>query len=195
MARDVEELLDFLKIEKALIGGLSMGGYVALNLFPLCSQRFAGLILCDTTSSADNQEKRKTRKKLIEEIILHGIGVLKTKMLPNLISGITQKNNPQLIAQLEKEIAGVSPDAAISALRGMAERDDQTNSLTKIDVPTLLIFGAEDQITDLEAAHILQQKISNSELFILEKAGHLSNLEQPEKFNKAVLKFCKKISS
>jgi len=189
MAKDIAELLDVLKIERAIIGGLSMGGYVLFDLFRLFPEKFAALVLCDTNFAADTDEKRNSRFDLIEKIEKNGAQSLVEEMLPNLISEHTKTNNQVLMNALKKTFAEVNPKAAVAALRGMAQRKDNSNVLDSVSLPTILIFGKEDKITNLEIAKKMHQKISNSTLILLENAGHYSNLEQPEQFNLALTNF------
>ena len=87
------------------------------------------------------------------------------------------------------------PEGAAAALRGMAERDDQTSLLSKITVPTLIVVGAEDAITPVADSEKMNQAIGGSRLVVLENAGHVSNLERTEKFNEALLDFLSESSS
>jgi 3-oxoadipate enol-lactonase len=189
MARDVAELLDDLKIEKAVIGGLSMGGYVAFNLYRLFPEKFAALILADTQAAADTDEKRQSRFSLIEKIEKNGVAVLIEHLLPNLISDCTKENQPDLVEELKATINGVNPSAAVAALRGLARRDDHSDLLSAISVPTLLIFGEKDSVTNLETAERLNAEIPDSKLVKIRMAGHYSNLEQPDQFNAALGSF------
>ena len=193
MAQDVAELMDNLNIEKAVIGGLSLGGYVAFNFFRLFPLKVAALLLCDTDSAADTDEKRASRIDMIEKIEDRGSEVLVEDMLPKLVSDDTKSNNNELMNALEQMFAGADRQALIGALRGMAERESHDELLKSIAVPTFLIFGEEDSITDLEVAGSLKDRIPASGLFIIKNAGHYSNLEQPEQFNAAVLDFLKAV--
>ena len=179
MAKDIGEFLDNLKIEKAIIGGLSMGGYVTFNLFRLLPEKFAAVLLADTTCEADTEEKRENRYDLIEQIEREGTRALIENMLPNLTSENTKKNNKELNNQLQEEFSAANEKGVIAALRGMAGRKDHCHILETIPVPTLLIFGEHDQITNLENASRMQSKIKFSKLVIISDAGHYSNLEQP----------------
>jgi 3-oxoadipate enol-lactonase len=190
-ARKISELLESLQIERAIIGGLSMGGYVLFNLFRIAPEKFSALILCDTTYLADSNEKRNSRFELISNIEKQGSSTLIENMLPNLISENTKKNNPALTGKLQDIFSKVNPLSAINALKSMAERKDNSDILKQISVPTLLIFGEFDKVTNLENAQKMYQMISDSELAIVEDAGHFSNLEQPEQFNQALLSFCR----
>lgn len=193
MAKDVAELLDNLQIDQAIIGGLSMGGYVAFNLFRLNPERCSALVLCDTNCSADTEEKRESRYQLIEKIEEKGSPALIDKMLPNLIGEFTKQNNEDLVADLTRTFMETNPQAAIAALRGMAERRDNTEILSEIKVPTILIFGEDDSITDVNTAQKMNEQITFSNLSIIKNAGHYSNLEQPELFNSTLTKFLKTI--
>lgn len=193
MASDIAELLDNLEIEKAIIGGLSMGGYVTFDLLRLRPEKFKALVLCDTTCSADNEEKRQKRFQLIEQIENKGSQALIENMLPNLIGKFTKEISENLISELKQMFAETNPKAAAAALRGMAKRKDHTEFLNKIEVPTLLVFGEDDAVTTPADARILFEQISASGLSIIKNAGHYSNLEQPEQFNQALINFLKTV--
>lgn len=193
MAMQIAKLLESLEIDRTIIGGLSMGGYVLLNLFRLLPEKFSAVILCDTTYLADTEEKQKSRFELISKIENQGTSALIETMLPNLISEDTKQNNPALKVKLVETFSKVNPVSAINALQSMAERKDNSATLKQISVPTLLIFGEFDKVTNLEIARMMNQMINESELVIIEKAGHFSNLEQPEKFNNALLNFCTRV--
>jgi 3-oxoadipate enol-lactonase len=193
MAEDIAELLQFLNIGKAIIGGLSIGGYVIFNLYRLHPEIFSALILCDTNPVADTVEKRLQRLETIDRIKTVGVQTLREKMLPNLISPHTKNENPELLKELENLFGETAPASAISALKAMAERKDQTSVLERINVPTALIFGEEDRVTDLQTAKSLNDRIKNSRLFVVKNAGHFSNMEQPEQFNSVLKSFIKEV--
>lgn len=193
MAKGVAELLSSLKIERAIIGGLSMGGYVTFALYATQPELFAGLVLCDTTSVSDTDEKRKGRFELIEKIERQGSQALVENMLPNLIADSTKEKDRELVEELERVFAAVNPKAAIAALRGMAARADHTNLLGDINVPTILIFGEHDKVTNLDAARMMHAGISGSKLVVIENAGHFSNQEQPAAFNDAIVDLLKSV--
>lgn len=189
MATDIAELLDTLKIERAIVGGLSMGGYITFNFLQKFPEKIAALVFCDTNSGSDSEDAREARFDLIEKIETEGAQALIDVILPKLICENTKQNKKELVETLEEMFKKVNPQAAIAALRGMAERKDRTGLLEQISVPTLLIFGQEDKVTNLEMAQKMSNKILNSKLVTIENAGHYSNLEQPEVFNKALIDF------
>lgn len=193
MAIDVAELLASLKIECGIFAGLSMGGYVLLNLFAKFPEKFAAMVLCDTNSTADSEEQRDSRFDFIEKIEKEGMQSLIDEMLPNLIGDFTKRTKPDLVKDIEQSFAGTNPKAAIAALRGMAERADLTHKLREIKVPALLIFGSEDKITNSAVAEQLSREIADSRLVFIENAGHYSNLEQPDLFNKPLVDFARAV--
>lgn len=193
MAEDIADLLVSLKIERAIFGGLSMGGYVLFQLLSRIPEKFAALILADTNSNADSEEKRDARFDLIEKIEKNGMQTLIDEMLPNNLSDFTKQNKPELVKLIEQMFAETNPQASIAALRGMAERIDYSDSLQKISLPTLLIFGEDDKVTNISVAEKIQQQITNSKLHKIKNAGHYSNLEQPDEFNRIVLNFAQTV--
>ncbi|MDQ6786085.1 MAG: alpha/beta hydrolase [Acidobacteriota bacterium] len=193
MAEDIAELLTALKVERAIFVGLSMGGYVLLNLFSSIPEKFAAIILCSTTAEADSDKKREYRLHLIEKIEKNGVQILIEEMLPSLISDFTKQAKPDLIKQIEQMFSEVKPKAAIAALHGMAERKSLTHLLPDISIPTSLIFGNNDQITTDKVAEQLNLQIKKSKLSFIENAAHYSNIEQPQLFNKILVDFINEV--
>lgn len=189
MAQDIYELLETLKIKKAILGGLSMGGYILFNFLKKYPEKAAALIFCNTHPANDTEDTRHGRMELIEKIEKDGSNALIENMLPKLTGETTKQTKPELIENLREKFARVNPQAAIAALRGMAQRKDNTDLLKQISLPTLLIFGEDDKITNLEMADKMARGISNSRLVIIPDSGHYSNLEQPELFNQALSDF------
>lgn len=193
MANDVAEYLDSLNIEKAIIGGLSMGGYVTFNLYRLFPNKFSAIILCDTNCEDEPEEKQQLRYDLVSTVEEQGSQALIEHILPNLICENTKENNKELVAYLEKEFLNAKPEAVNSALRGMAVRKDHTYLLSKMDIPALLVFGENDKITNLETAQKMKNLIPNAQLKIIPNAGHYSNLENSESFNSILISFLQKL--
>ncbi len=189
IAKKVLQTLDSLKIEKAAIGGLSMGGYVTFNLYRIAPERFFAVLLFDTSPLADTEEKRNSRFELINEVEQKGSFALIEKMLPNLISEHTKNENQSLVEWLKEKFSKTNPKGVVKALEAMAHRKDHSYMLKDISVPTLLIFGEHDNVTNLEIAEKMRSEIPNAELHKIPKAGHYSNLENPEAFNSALKNF------
>src|SRR5215213_9109736 len=189
LARDVAELMDRLEIAQAVIGGLSMGGYVALafcNQFPA---RVKALVLADTRAQADTEEGKQTRFQQAEKALSEGMAGIADGMLPKLLTPDTVSKRPELVKRVRDMMLKTKPDGAAAALRGMAEREDQTDFIAGIAVPTLILVGREDAITPVADSEQMQSRIEGSRLVVLENAGHVSNLEQTEQFNDALLGF------
>ena len=154
---------------------------------------FAGLVLCDTTADADSEEKRDGRAELIGKIESEGNSVLVHELLPKLVSPATIEGNTSLLEELASIILDQSSEAVCAALRGMAERPDSNSQLANIGIPVKLIFGQDDIVTGESAARALASGIRVSELAIIERAGHYSNLEAPSVFNNELITYLKSL--
>jgi 3-oxoadipate enol-lactonase len=188
-ADDVVQLLDALRIDRAVICGLSMGGYVALALIRHHRQRVRALILADTRSGADDTERAKGRRELMAVARDQGIGAVVERQLPGLIGKRTRDRQPDLVTRVRDLILAAPIAGVIGAADAMLHRPDSTDLLSTIDVPTLVIVGEEDVITPPKEARELSRGIPNSRLEIIPGAGHLSNLERPAAFNTALSDF------
>jgi pimeloyl-ACP methyl ester carboxylesterase len=189
MAEDVVALLDALNVERVVLGGLSMGGYVAFEFFRRFRGRVRALVLADTRPQADTDEGRRTREETAQRALRDGMKPIADSMLPKLLSAATINGKPNVVERVRAMILGTKPEAAAAALRAMAVRRDQTELLSSIDVPTLIVVGGEDAITPPSDAEEMVAKIKGSRLVRIEGAGHLSNVERPEEFNRALGEF------
>ncbi|HZE73512.1 MAG TPA: alpha/beta fold hydrolase [Pyrinomonadaceae bacterium] len=189
MARDAAALLTTLGITDAVVGGLSMGGYVALSFCRLFPERVSALVLADTRASADTAEGKQNRAKQAERALSEGLEGIADEMLPKLLSPETLATRPEIAEQLRKMIIQTKPEGASAALKAMATRDDQTVFLSQITKPTLIVVGRDDAITPLTDSELMHREIEGSHLEVIEGAGHVSNLEQPDNFNKALENF------
>lgn len=189
MAEDVAALMDDLKIERAVVGGLSMGGYVTLAFHQLFPERVEKLLLADTRAQADTEEAKATRAEQAQKILAEGMAGIVDAMLPKLLSPETVSKRPEVVKRVRDMMLHTSFEGAAAALRGMAEREDQTNRLSQIKVPTLIVVGREDPITPLADSEKMHKQIAGSQLVVIENASHVSNIEQPEQFNRALSDF------
>ena len=189
MAQDVALLLNHLGIARATICGLSMGGYVALALYKQLPSRVRALVLADTRAQADTEEAKAARFQQAEKALSEGMAGIADAMLPKLLTPETVSKRPEVVKHVRDMMLQAKPEGAAAALRGMAERDDQTELLAKITVPALVLVGAGDAITPVADSEKMHRAIPDSRLVILENAGHLSNLERTEQFNDALLEF------
>ncbi|MDQ1613916.1 MAG: hypothetical protein QOG00_3847 [Pyrinomonadaceae bacterium] len=189
MAEDVAALLDELHITRVALGGLSMGGYVALAFYRLFPERVSALVLADTRAQADTEEARLAREETATLVLNEGMHTIADAMLPKLFAPATHAERPKIVARVREMILNTDPQGAASALRGMAVRRDQTELLGEINCPTLILVGSLDQITPPTDAERMNRGIRNSRLEVIAGAGHVSNLERPLEFNRALENF------
>jgi pimeloyl-ACP methyl ester carboxylesterase len=189
MAQDVVLLMDALGISTAAVGGLSMGGYVALAFYGQFSTRVRSLILSDTRSQADTEAGKQTREKQAKQILAEGMAGIVDSMLPKLLTPETVSKRPELVKRIRDMMLKTKPAAASAALLGMAARADQTELLARIAVPTLILVGRDDAITPVEDSEKMHREIKGSSLVVIENAGHVSNLERADEFNKELIPF------
>jgi pimeloyl-ACP methyl ester carboxylesterase len=189
MARAVLDVLDAERIERAVIGGLSMGGYVTFALYRLASERFSAMILADTRATADNEQQREARQKMIVSVRANGPSAVADEMLPKLLGATSHRERPELEAKVRAMIGDNSRDAIAGAAHAMMERPDSRPLLASIRVPTLVLCGTEDVLTPPADSEALHAGISGSRLSLIEKAGHLSSIEAPDQFSLALNSF------
>lgn len=188
-AEDLIAFMDAVHIEKAIVCGFSMGGYVLLNAVSRFPDRFSAIILADTQCNEDSPEAKVKRGEAVLEINLLGIEPFIKKFIKNVFTEASLKNKKQLINTVKNGLLSTFPEAIIATLNALANRTNTCEMLHKIEIPTLIICGNEDKVTPIIKAEYLQQNIPNSILKIIKKAGHMSNMEQPSQFNKIIVEF------
>ncbi len=189
----VAEFLAALGLPKAIIMGLSMGGYIAMALARRYPQVVQALILADTKAAADDDAARANRDKLIEKVQSGGARAAANALLPKLMNTQNQQTNPASFTLAETIALRQSPEGIIAGLEALRDRPDAAPELPNIAVPTLVIVGEHDEVTPPLTAARLTSLISGSELLHIPGAGHLSNLENPGAFNAAVIAFLQKL--
>jgi 3-oxoadipate enol-lactonase len=190
LADDCLVLLDSLGVKQpAVVCGLSMGGYAALAFARKYPSRLAGLILAATRAGADSAEGKTNREKMATRVREDGIQSVVLSMLPKMLAPKTYETNPALVERVKDIMEETSPQGMIAALLGMRDRPDATQSLGRIEVPVLILHGADDQLIPAAEAESMHSAVRGSRLEILPEAGHLLNMEQPELFNQAVRNF------
>ncbi len=181
---DLQAFMDKLNIERAIICGLSMGGYIALNAVKKFPERFEALILCDTQCIADPIEVKQKRYETIAKIEAEGV----TNFNEGFIKGVFHKNSiankKELVEQLSEVVYANSKHIMKQGLTAIAERSETCSSLNEIKIPVLVICGREDSLTPVVQSEFMHKTINGSKLVIIDEAAHVSNLEQPQVFNK-----------
>ncbi|MFQ5992421.1 MAG: alpha/beta fold hydrolase [Nitrospiraceae bacterium] len=185
-ADDVNALLDHLSIPTAVIAGLSMGGYVTFALYRKYSQRVRALVLSNTRAQPDTEEGRAGRFQMAQLAYTKGAMAIAEAMLPKLLSSASLQSNPALVDKVRAMITVTSLGGIAGDLMGMAERPDSVPLLGSLACPTLVIGGEQDVATPPTDARFMAERIPGARLEIIPGAGHLSNLEQPAAYNRAV---------
>ena len=188
-AEAVGGLLDRLGLDRVVLGGVSMGGYVAFACLKLFPQRVSGLVLANTRPEADSDEVRENRKEMARRVAEEGVEVLVELQMERLLARDTLENDEEVVERVRAMILESAPGGVVAALGAMRTRPDSTPLLAEIEAPTLVIGGEEDGISSPEVMGAMAQKIPNSRHVTLPRAGHLSNLENPEGFNVALREF------
>lgn len=189
LAEDIHALLRHLSLHEVILGGLSMGGYVAFAFYRKYPEMVKALILADTRAEADTEEGKTNRKNMAELVLKAGTKVIAEQMTPKLLGKTSFEQKQELVSRIKKTISSTSPNAIANAQLGMAQRPDSNSTLKHITCPTLILVGAEDTLTPVENAQRMKRNIHNSEIRVVPKAGHISSLEQPMDFNNALKKF------
>lgn len=188
-AADLHALLEELGIQKVVVAGLSMGGYIALAFLERYPAVVKGLILCNTRAGADSDEARVGREDTARNVMTEGVPLLAEAMLPKMLSPESLSTRPGMGSSIESMMAEQRPAGVVAALRGMAARPDRTPMLATIDVPTLIITGEKDTVIPPSESEAMAGAIPGSKLVVIPNVAHLSNVEAPEAFNAAVQEF------
>lgn len=188
---DLFTIMDKLDIDKAHVCGLSMGGYILLRCYEKSPERFLSLSLANTRAERDDNAGLINRSNLIQSILDTGLEKLASDFPSKLLSDKTESDIRELISDT---IISQNPKGVIGSIIALATRTDSLELLKSISVPTLIIVGEEDKLTPLEFSTQMHREISDSRLVVLTEAGHLTAMEQPEKFNAALENFLTEIS-
>lgn len=188
-ANDLIFFIDKLDLDKVIICGLSMGGYIALNALKRFPSRFEALILCDTQCIADSYEVKTKRYKTIDDVKEYGETNFNEGFIKNVFHEDSLTNKPELVEQLRSVVFSNSQHIISQGLIALAERSETCSFLDKITIPTLIICGREDVVTPLDESKFMNKQIKGSVLHVINNAGHVSNLEEPIKFNKLLRDF------
>jgi len=193
-ADDLAGFMDVLHIERAVIAGLSMGGYVAFAMWRRHPQRVRGLVLANTKAGADSSEAREKRKANMTVAREQGSGAIADAMITGMLGKTTRAKRPDIVNTVHRMMSSASADGIVGALQAMMDRPDSTGTLATIDVPTVVVTGDEDAIIPIEEARVLHAGIRGSSLEVIAGAGHLSNLERPAAFNHILSEFLARLS-
>jgi pimeloyl-ACP methyl ester carboxylesterase len=189
LALDLISLVEQLSIRKAIVVGLSMGGQIALEMYRWAPELFTSIILADTDARAEDANGYLNRLNLAAKIVDDGMEKFTNERIKQFMCANTFANKPAVVAHVEKMMKTTIPEGSAAAQRGRAERPDYTPLLQKIDFPALIIVGDQDVFTPVASAEYMSERIKDSRLVVIKNSGHISNMEQPEAFNQAMIDF------
>ena len=192
-ADDLVEFFNELGIQRAVVGGCSMGGYATFAFLQRAADRVDGVILANTRAGSDSPEARANRRNMLAVLNREGPAGVARDMMPKLLGKTTHESNPEAEPTVRRLIKQQSPDAIRAAIHRMMHRPDSTPLLAQINVPTLVITGDEDELIPIDESRAIANAVHGATLTIIPKAGHLSNLEQPDPFNNALTAFLTKL--
>ena len=186
---DLETVVNEFKPAKPVLCGLSMGGYISLRAMERIQEKFSALILCDTKSAADNNEGKLKRAAAIKQINEGKFDEFIETFVLNCFGESFVKNNTTEFREVVDRSKKNSPTGVKGCLLAMTGRTDTTESLSKINLPTLVICGSEDKLSPPDVMKAMANKISNSKFVLIENAGHMTPIEKPAEVNNAIKEF------
>jgi len=194
LADDCLAVLEALDITTPVVlCGLSMGGYVTFAFYRKYPEKVAGLILAATRSGEDSPEGKANRDKAADQARKGGPSAIAESMLPKMLSPKSYGERPELVQSVWEIMQGTSLDGILGDLMGMKSRPDSTPGLRNIGVLTLVLHGSDDQLIPPSEAMAMRGAIPGARLKLLPDAGHLLNMEQPQRFNKAIREFIREL--
>jgi pimeloyl-ACP methyl ester carboxylesterase len=188
-ARSVLALMDHLQIARAVVGGVSMGGYVAFALWRLARERCRGFVLADTRAGADSAQAREGRESMLDTVRRQGTRGVADAMIPKLLGETTRARNPGLVNHVRALIERQTPDGVAAAVMRLRDRPDSTALLPGIHVPVLVAVGEEDVVTPPAESEMMATQLPDARLARVPAAGHLACMENPAAFNAALEEF------
>ncbi len=183
------DLLTHLEIERAVVGGVSMGGYAALAFARRHPSRLRGLVLCNTRAAPDDEPAKRGRRLLATLVRRDGPGALARRMLSKWFGPTTLASRPEVIERVLAIVARQSVDTIVALLEALHERPDATPHLGRIAVPVLVLSGDEDPLAGPQPTALWAAKITGAHHIAIAGAGHLPNLETPAACNAEIEKF------
>jgi 3-oxoadipate enol-lactonase len=190
---DLLALLDHLVVEKTILCGLSMGGYIALRAYERFPERIRALVLCDTKSEPDANEAKLKRSAIVRSVKTTGVAPFADDFAKLVFAPESFAKHPEAVEAIKGAIRANSPIGISGAALALGIRTDTTAVLPHINVPTLVLVGEHDALTPPSAAEAMHRQIPGSEIHIIPNAGHMSSLENPAEFNRHLIEFLNRL--
>lgn len=186
---DLFSIVDELKLDKPIICGLSMGGYITFRALEIDQSKFSAVILMDTRSESDNNEGKIKRQNGISKINKEGVIAFVDSFVPTCFWEDTIKNNPNLYYSVLNKTRKSDSIGVKGSLIAMLSRTDTTSTLKNISLPTLVICGEFDKLTPPNVMKIIADEIKDAKFAEIKNSGHMTPLEQPDEINKNIMTF------
>jgi len=188
LADDLKGLLSHLGLRRVTLVGFSMGGYVAFAFYRKYPDSVKSLVLADTRPQPDSPETKQGREATAQTVLWEGTAGTAKALTPRMLAPASQQN-PALVQSVQDMMTSTSVNGWVGDLRGLAARPDSMDTLAKITCPTLILVGDQDGVTPPPESHLMAERIKGAKLETIPQAGHLSPLEQPRVFNRALRQF------
>ncbi len=192
---DLLALLDHLVIDRAIVCGLSMGGYIALRAYERFPERIKALVLCDTKSEADTNEAKLKRSSTAKNVKMTGTGAFADDFATAIFAPQTSQSHPAVVESVKKMIRANSPVGIAGAAIALGCRTDTSAVLPAIKAPTLILVGEHDKLTPPAVSETMHRQITNSELHVIPYAAHMSNLENAQAFDTYLIEFLNRVKA
>jgi len=188
-AEDMVAVLDQLGEGRAVVCGLSMGGYIALEMVRRFPERVLALVLVNSRAEADGPQAREARNEMIRTVENDGTSAIADLLVPKLLAPESISTMPQVAERVHAMIKNAPPAGVVGALQAMRDREDSTDLLATISVPTLVIAGREDQLIPVDHARAMSKHIEGAHFTLIAGAGHLVPMEQPVPTSRVIAEF------
>ena len=188
-ADDLVGLLDSLGIERAVVGGVSMGGQIAMEVHRRYAGRVRALVLSDTSAPAETADGKAFRNRVSDRLLAEGMAGYADEVIDKMLAAYNVTALPDVADHVLGMMRATDPRGAAAALRGRVERPDYAETLAGVRCPVLIVVGADDVYTPVSDAEAIARLVPHATLCVIEGAGHLPGAEQPERFNEALLDF------
>ncbi|MFD5728164.1 alpha/beta fold hydrolase [Streptomyces sp. NPDC058368] len=188
-ADDLAGLLDHLGVERAVVGGVSMGGQITMEFQRLHPRRVQALVLSDTSAPAETEEGKAFRNRLADRLLAEGMDGYASEVIDKMLAAYNVTEMPEVAERVLGMMRATDPHGAAAALRGRAERPDYRDTLAAVRKPVLIVVGADDVYTPVADAEAIRDLVPDATMAVIDKAGHLPGAEQPERVNAALLDF------
>jgi dienelactone hydrolase len=196
-ADDLVALLDYLGIDRAVVCGLSMGGYIAMAMWRRHPDRVKAFVFCDTRAGADSEEAKGRRDELAGQVKQGGTRVITDAQLTGMVGPATRERRPEVMAALRAMMGRQSAAGVVGALQALRDRPDSRETLRSISVPSLVIVGEDDVLTPIKEARAIAEALPSAarvRLEIIAGAGHVPCLERPAATTHALSDFLTRLA-